>query len=96
MDVNGCQMQDELRKTLESIGIYSHCQVMHWDELIQWVEIQDSDPIKQHLRRVPISASRIAEEEIQKMLDRGWIEPRESPWASPVDRIKKKDGTKQF
>lgn len=60
------------------------------------IEILKSDPIKQCLRQVPISSTKIALEEIQKMLDRGVIEPRDSTWASPIVLFKKKDRTTQF
>jgi len=37
-----------------------------------------------------------AEEEVEKMLAKGIIEPLSSPWSSPVILVKKKDGTIRF
>ncbi len=47
-------------------------------------------------RRLPITKQEIEKEEVQKMLDRGVIEPCQSSWASPVVLVTKKDGTTRF
>lgn len=60
------------------------------------MEILDSAPIKQSLRRVPISTTQIGEAEFQKMLEHGVIKPSDSPWASPIVLVEKKDGMRSF
>jgi len=50
-------------------------------------------PIKQRPRREPLGMRDIIKEELQKMEEQGVIEPSNSPWASPVVLVKKKDGT---
>jgi len=60
------------------------------------VDTGDARPIKQPVRRPPIHWRETAEIELQKMLDSDVIEPSNSPWASPVVLVKKKDGTARY
>ena len=53
-------------------------------------------PIRQRVRRVPFAQHDIIEQELDKMLDAGVIEPSTSPWASPVVLVTKKDGSTRF
>lgn len=55
-----------------------------------------SAPIKQPLRRTPLSRRTIIQEEVDKMLKQEVIESSASPWASPVVLVKKKDGSYRF
>ena len=55
-----------------------------------------SRPIRQPYRRLPIWQQQEAETQIKEMLERGVIEKSNSPWASPIVRVKKKDGTTRF
>ncbi len=45
---------------------------------------------------MPTHSQEIEREEVQKMLDRGVIEPCQSSWASSVVLVTKKDGTTRF
>ena len=60
------------------------------------IDTGDAAPIKQAPRRVPIHRQPIVQEELDGMLERGVIEPCESPWASPIVLAAKKDGTTRF
>ena len=60
------------------------------------IETGDAVPIKQRARRIPIHKRVAAQEEIDKMLERGVIQPSESPWASPIVLVTKKDGSLRF
>ncbi|GFR01420.1 transposon Ty3-I Gag-Pol polyprotein [Trichonephila clavata] len=44
----------------------------------------DNLPVKQRAYRVSPAERRIIHDEVGKMLDRGIIQPSESPWSSPV------------
>jgi len=60
------------------------------------IYIGEHAPIKQRPRREPLGMRDIIKEELQKMEEQGVIEPSNSPWASPVVLVKKKDGTVRF
>ena len=53
-------------------------------------------PIRQPLRRQPFQHQAYIDEETNRMLECGIIEPAASPWASNVVLVKKKDGTLRF
>ena len=47
-------------------------------------------------RRPPLSARQAEDDILDEMLESGVTEPSDSPWASPVCLVKKKDGTYRF
>lgn len=60
------------------------------------IDTGDAKPIKLPPRRLPISHRDIAEREIESMLQKGVIKPSNSPWASPIVLVKKKNGWTRF
>ena len=60
------------------------------------IDTGDAKPIRQSPRRAPEALKVDMDEEIQSMLNKGAIEPGQSPWASPVVLVKKKDGSIRF
>ena len=66
------------------------------DRVCHKINTGSAPPIKQPPRRQPFGKRDVEKEEIQKMLDRGIIEPSNSPWASPIVLVSKKDGTTRF
>ena len=56
----------------------------------------DIAPIRQPPRRIPIGQQEEFDKEISSMLEKGAIEPGQSPWASPVVLVRKKDGSLRF
>ena len=60
------------------------------------IDTGDARPIRQPARRLPIHRRSEAEEHIKDMLEGGIIEPSNSPWASPIVLVKKKDGSTRF
>ena len=57
------------------------------------VDTGDAKPIKQSPRRLPPGHRRELEKQVLDLLDRGLVEPSDSPWASPVVMVKKGDGS---
>ena len=60
------------------------------------IDLKDERPFRQRLRRSALVHQEVIETEVQKMLDADVIEPSDSPWASPVVMVKKKDGSCRF
>ena len=60
------------------------------------IKTVDVPPIKQAPRRVPIHQEDLVETNMEAMIKEGVIQPSESPWASPIVLVKKKDGTCRF
>ena len=56
----------------------------------------DTEPILQLPRRDPIALQPELDKELDAMLEQSAIEPRQSPWASPVVQVRKKNGTVRF
>ena len=52
----------------------------------------DSRPIKQPPLRMPPLQRELADREVDKMLEKGFIKPSDSPWAFPIVLFTKKDG----
>ena len=56
----------------------------------------NQDPIKQAPRRLPIHYKQEVGKMLEEMQQQGVIEPSNSPWASPVVLVRKKDGSLRF
>ena len=57
------------------------------------IDIGDSQPVRQGLRRIPHEHISVLKSEVDKLHKMGAIEPSISPFASPTILVKKKDGT---
>ena len=66
------------------------------DRVKHRINTGSSAPIRQPPRRQPFGKREIERQEIAKMLEKGVIEPSNSPWASPIVLGTKKDGTTRF
>ena len=60
------------------------------------INTSDHPPIRQQPRRVPFALRGKIAEMVDDMLEQGVIQPSQSPWASPVVLVAKKDGTTRF
>ena len=45
---------------------------------------------------MPPIQQELADKEVEKMLEKGFIKPTDSPWASPIVLVTKKDGSTRF
>ena len=60
------------------------------------IDTGNSPPIRQQTRRMPTIRKDQASKLVHEMLDKDVIQPSESPWASSVVLVKKKDGSTRF
>ena len=60
------------------------------------IDTGDRKPIKQAPRRIALHRQDIVKQEVEKMLEKGIIEPCDGPWSSPIVLVKKKDGSLRF
>ncbi|MDY6929837.1 MAG: RNase H-like domain-containing protein [Pseudomonadota bacterium] len=60
------------------------------------LKLHDKVPFKIPPRRLPVHKRPVVQEEVEKMLRRGVIEPCDGPWSSPIVLVTKKDGTSRF
>ena len=60
------------------------------------IELRDYTPIKDRYRRIPPHQYEEVRKHLKEMLDIGAIRRSNSPWASPVVLVRKKDGSLRF
>ena len=63
------------------------------DLLEMLIDTGDAPPRKQAARRIPFAVRQEVAEQLKSMLKNQVIQPSNSPWASPIALVKKKDGT---
>lgn len=68
-----------------------HCSIVEPCKIVT-----EGPPIKQKPYRQALTKRYTVETEIEKMLEAGVIQPSESPYASPITLVPKKDGSTQF
>lgn len=60
------------------------------------IDTGDHPPIKQHPRRLPFAKQEEVATLLTEMQQNDIIEPSQSPWASPIVLVRKKDGSTRF
>ena len=104
-------MCEHFHETLTPIEAYQAVQVLldlepvfkHPDEKLgrtdlvyHKIDVEGHRPIKQRTRRLPVHKHAEVKKLLGEMLDQGIITPSDSPWASPIVLVTKKDGTTRF
>ncbi len=66
-------------------------------DLVQFhIDTGDAPPKKQPLRRTPFAVRQEVARQLKEMQETGVIRPSQSPWASPIVLVRKKDGSLRF
>ncbi|XP_040182571.1 uncharacterized protein LOC120915831 [Rana temporaria] len=93
--LNLTQQTDAKQLLQEHDGLFS-VRPGYTSAAVHRVETQGETPLRQQLYRIPAAVRTSMWKEIQEMLELGVIEPSQSPWASPVVLVPKRDGTIRF
>ena len=72
-------------------GDIGHTTLLH-----HTIDTGNAQPIRQRARWLPYHQQKEVSELLNDMLSRGIIEPSQSPWASPIVLVKKRDGSVRF
>ena len=60
------------------------------------INTAEATPIRQPARRIPFAVREEVDRQLERMQEMDVIQPSNSPWASPIVLVKKKDGTMRF
>ena len=89
------QVENLLRQNLSIFALEG--QPLGHTEMVQHDILTNTEiPIKQPVRRPPFHLRDEADKAVEKMLKDGVIEPSNSPWASPVVLVRKKDNSLRY
>ncbi len=83
-----CKYSHAFAKSKEDLG--------HTSVVKHKINTGTAQPIKQRPRRVPIAWRDESQAEVDRMLRQGVIQPSDSPWASPVVLVRKKDNSLRY
>ncbi|RXN36895.1 reverse ribonuclease integrase [Labeo rohita] len=87
---------EELRELIMAWPVITSENLGHTFVVRHKITLTDDTPVTSRAYRVSPLKKRIIEEEVDKMLEKGIIEPSFSPWSSPVVLVPKEDGTFRF
>ena len=91
-----CQQLQALLCEYADIFALDSSELGSTDLVTHTIDTANHPPIDHQARRTPFALHDQIDEMVRKMLVQGVIEPSQSPWASPVVLVKKKDGSYRF
>ena len=101
--LNQSSITEEQHRLLESLVLeYSDVFALTSSELgstdlvTHSIATGSHSPIRQPVRRTPFALRDTVDKLVQEMLEQDVIRPSQSPWASPIVLVKKKDNTMRF
>ena len=91
------QLTDSQKAQLQQV-LDKHKQVLNKEpgltDMIEFdIDTGEAEPIYQRPYNTPIALRKSVDSEIDWLLERGYIRPSSSPWASPMVTVKKADGS---
>lgn len=87
------KQRDELKSLLDEFRDVFEDQPGFTQKAEHHIRTGDEAPITQHPYRIPVAWQPAVREEVRQLLESGMIVHSESPWASPVVCVRKKDDT---
>ena len=81
-----CEFLNDFPKEL--LGLPPHREIEFYINIVS-----DTAPVSMPPYRIAPVELRELKEQLQELLDKGFIRPSTSPWGAPVLFVKKKDGT---
>lgn len=96
--LNQEQKQQLVKLLHEKVGAFAQHDddVGYMKDFQMSIEMEDNHPVKQRPYRAEFRLKPVIEEETKKMLEMKIIEPCNSPWASPIILVPKKDGSWRY
>ena len=88
--------REKLLQTLLSFPDVFQSSLGHTTVVEHRIDTGDSTPIRQYPRRLPHHYRAEVDRQVNEMLSQGVVQPSNSPWASPIVLVKKKDGSYRF
>ena len=103
LSLDETELAEEDKRTIESALLDLHEAFILEDkergetDLLQLeIETGDATPIKQPVRRLPFAVRQEVAQQLRRMQEMGVIQPSNSPWASPIVLVRKKDNSLRF
>lgn len=89
------RQSEELQRMLQDI-FKDTPQELGCTDLVEHVIRTSAEPVKQRYYPISPALQKLVNEELDKMLRLGIVEPSSSPWASPIVMARKRDGSYRF